>query len=215
MICAVIFDLDNTLYDYDLCNEYAEKMLYEKIHKCFNMTVDQAAYALSESKKIVKKRLGNTAASHNRLLYMQTLCENAGKNSLIYAKEMYDCYWNEMLSKMHLYEYVIPLLIQLKDKQIKTAILTDLTAYIQYRKLEKLGLLQYIDFLVTSEEVGEEKPSAKMYDLVLKKIGCRPEEALMIGDDYEKDILGARRMGMATIQYMKDKNMIKEVAHLI
>lgn len=215
MIRAVVFDLDNTLYDYDFCNKCAESMLYLKFNDYFGLTRSESETILIEAKKIVKNRLGPTAASHNRLLYMQTVCELLEKNPLIYAKKLYHCYWNEILNSMQTYEYVIPLLTLIRGKQIKIAILTDLTAYIQYSKLEKLGIIQYIDYIVTSEEAGDEKPSEKIFNLVFQKIGCSPQEILMVGDSYEKDILGAERMGMTAIQYYRGRDMINEVRRYI
>ncbi len=215
MIKAVIFDLDNTLYDYDDCNRYAENALYKRISELFGINESDARTRLYEAKRIVKKRLGNTAASHNRLLYMQTLCELEDVNPAMYAKDLYDCYWNEILKRMVPFSYVKPLFDKLKKEGIKIAVLTDLTAHIQYRKLEKIELRQYIDVLVTSEEAGEEKPSERMFDLVLSKLDVNPEEVLMIGDSQEKDIDGAGKLKIPGILYRKGNGITYEEIRLL
>lgn len=204
-IKAVVFDLDNTLYDYDACNQLAEKSLFEKISTEFAITEDEAEHLLKAAKKNIKNALGeDAAASHNRLLYMQNICELAGKNPLKYAMTFYDEYWNTMLENMSLYDYVIPLMNELHSKGIKIGVLTDLTAHIQYRKLQKLRLTEKVDCLVTSEEAGAEKPSRKMFDAMLWKLGVEPGEVLMVGDSKEKDIIGAENAGIQGILFQKE-----------
>lgn len=199
-IKAVIFDLDNTLYDYDTCNELAEKNLYKTISISFGISEEQAEGLLIQAKRNIKKQLGTeVAASHNRLLYMQNICEQMGKSPLMYSFKFYNAYWDTMLDHMYPFDYVKPLFVELKKRELKIGILTDLTAHIQYRKLEKLEITKWIDCLVTSEEAGAEKPSNKMFDLMLKKLGMCPEEVLMVGDSPKKDIEGANKVGMEGI----------------
>lgn len=216
-IRAVVFDLDNTLYDYNACNYKAEEQLVRTISGDFKITQDEARDLLKNAKRNIKKQLGeNVAASHNRLLYMQNICEQKGKNPLIYALKFYDTYWNTILDNMVLFDYVMPLLDSLIEKGIKIGILTDLTAYIQYRKLKKLGLTEKIDYLVTSEEAGAEKPSEKMFNLMIKKLGVKPEEIIMIGDSEKKDILGAEALGMkAVLIDVNKENILQKIVNLV
>ncbi len=207
-IKAVVFDLDNTLYDYDACNELAEKKLFETISIAFDVTENQADKLLKQAKKNIKKLLGDeVAASHNRLLYMQNICEQMGKNPMIYAMDFYNAYWDTMLENMQPFDYVKTLIEELKIRGIKIGILTDLTAHIQYRKLEKLELTNLIDYLVTSEEAGAEKPSGKMFDLMLKKLGMFSKEVIMVGDSQKKDIEGARKAGFETILFSPENEI--------
>lgn len=215
-IKAVVFDLDNTLYDYDACNIMAEKNLFKTIASEFSITEDDAKHLLKNAKLNIKNQLGDeVAASHNRLLYMQNICEQVGRNPLKYAMRFYDVYWNTLLDNMMLFDYVQPVLNELKVKNIRIGVLTDLTAHIQYKKLEKLGLCDKIDYLVTSEEAGAEKPSEKMFNLMIKKLGVNPEETLMVGDSEKKDIAGAETVGMKTIVFKKENKMIEEIRALL
>ena len=98
------------------------------------------------------------------------------------------------------YEGISDLITELKKHGIKIGICSDLTTLIQMRKLVKLELADLFDCVVTSEESGAEKPSDNSFRLVLKKLNVKSENAIMIGDDYEKDILGATAIGIEAIQ---------------
>jgi len=67
-----------------------------------------------------------------------------------------------------------------------------------------LGLQDNIDFVITSFEVGSEKPNPEIFLAALQKAGMRPDEVIFVGDQYDLDILGARGVGMKAI--MIDRN---------
>ena len=137
MIKLVLFDLDGTFYDYDIANKNAEKELFIKIKEIFDIDEDHSKLLLNKAKKRIKSRLGNVAASHNRMLYMQNICEQINVDPCQYALELYDIYWNTFFDYMRLYDYVLPLFDELKRIDIKIGILTDLTAHIQFLKIKK------------------------------------------------------------------------------
>ena len=195
-IKAVVFDIDDTLYPAEECYEYGRIQLGLYCKDKFGFFESEFNEYFSEAKKITKSKLGNVASSHNRFLYVQTLCELAGINPLVHALEMYDIYWGAAIEHLVIYPYVIPLMSKIKSQDLKIGLLSDLTAHIQFRKKQKLGIAQYVDAIVTSEEAGEEKPSDRMFSLILKKLNVSASEALMIGDNTKKDILGAQNIGM-------------------
>ncbi len=196
MIKAVVFDLDNTVYDYDKCNQIATDKLQNTICNKYNMSAEEFKQRYEYSKKSVKNQLGNTGASHNRLLYLQNFLEELDRLPAYECLELYDIYWDCMLQHMILYPYVIPLISKLKESSIRIGVLTDLTAHIQHRKIRKLGLDKYIEKIVTSEEAGAEKPSERAFVLIQKKFNLATSDILMIGDSAEKDLEGAIKAGM-------------------
>lgn len=201
-IKAVIFDLDNTLYDSDHCYDLAERELFKVISEEFQITQAEAEEKFKKAKSIIKRQFGSeVASSHNRLLYMQNICEQCGRNPFLYAMRFYDVYWNSVLNNMTTFEYVNPLFDELRNMGIKIGILTDLTAHIQYRKIKQLGLSEKIDVLVTSEEAGAEKPSPIAFDLMLEKLGMKSDVVLMVGDNSSKDIKGAEARGIRALLF--------------
>lgn len=205
---TIIFDLDDTIYSYKDCNYAAEKALYRKISQDCLITEDEAAQYLKFAKRGVKDLVGGTAAEHNRFLYMQYICELLKISPFRYAYNWYRIYWDIFLNVCYPYEYVIPTFEYLAKKEIKIGILTDLTVYIQFKKIKKLQIEKYIDYIVTSEEVGCEKPHEKMFLKALEKAHCAPSEAFMLGDSLEKDILGAKACGIEGILYKNGVNVL-------
>lgn len=66
-------------------------------------------------------------------------------------------------------------------------------------RMEQYGLSQYLDLIVASAEEGLEKPDPTIFQLALKRAGCLPEHAVMIGDRLDNDIMPAKQLGMKTI----------------
>ena len=66
-------------------------------------------------------------------------------------------------------------------------------------RMEKMGLAPYLDRIVSSAEEGVAKPDPAIFRIALERAGCRPEQAVMIGDRLDNDIAPAKRLGMKTI----------------
>jgi len=202
LIKGVIFDIDGTLYSYAKNDKIAVKSLCEFAEKNLCVTSEDFLKAYYEARRIVKERLTDGGSRHSRVLFFQTTLELLGKNSFLYICEMYDCYWNKFLAGMEAFEGAADFVRKLKFSGIKIALCTDMTAQIQYRKINRLGLSKYIDFMVSSEETGLEKPARIMFDLALKKLKIRAEEAAYFGDSLERDIAGAAKVGIAPYWYI-------------
>ena len=206
MIKAVIFDLDDTLYNYNELNEQGINEICK--YTCQNLKISKEHFykAFDKAKKDVKSTLGNVASSHNRLLYCQKTLENLNENPFFIALEMYEIYWQYILKNMKLNANVLEVLEFCKLKKIKIGVCTDLTVHIQHRKIRKLGINEYVDAIVTSEEVGVEKPNFKMYNKILEKLDVTPGEVLFVGDSLKKDVLGSMEYGMKALWYSKINN---------
>ncbi|MSP78323.1 MAG: HAD family hydrolase [Dehalococcoidia bacterium] len=66
--------------------------------------------------------------------------------------------------------------------------------------LAESGILKYLDPLIFSDEVGLSKPSRRIFQLTLDRLGLQPPEAVHVGDHPKMDILGAKRAGLRTVQ---------------
>ena len=66
-------------------------------------------------------------------------------------------------------------------------------------RLEAFGIRKFIDVVVASAEEGVEKPDRRIFEIAFERAGCTPEEAVMIGDRIDNDIVPAKKLGMKTI----------------
>ena len=191
MIKAILLDIDNTLYDYNEAHSKGLNAVFDFASLLFCR--EDFINAFNFARNQINNELKGTASSHNRILYFQRTLELLKYDDILIAKKLYDTYWNNFLENMKLFDGVIEFLEQ-NDKTI--CFLTDLTAYIQYRKLEKTGLFKYCKYIVTSEEAGREKPDKKIFNLALKKLNMSPDEVCMIGDSWDRDICGALELNI-------------------
>jgi len=208
---AVIFDTDNTLYPYMPAHKEATRAVEDKIEKQLGIDKELFRSAFKEARDEIKDRLGNTASSHSRLLYMQRTIEKLKLGTRIsITLDLEQTYWRTFLINCILFPDVVEFIELLKSKGIITANITDLTAQIQFRKLVYFGLDEFFDYVVTSEEAGEDKPGNKPFELAIQKVEVDPDSIWMIGDDIVNDIYGAHKMGMKKIQKVHQGVSTKE-----
>ncbi|HNK58817.1 MAG TPA: HAD-IA family hydrolase, partial [Leptospiraceae bacterium] len=136
-----------------------------------------------------------------RLLYAKEFCEAFGLNPVQYAIPLENSYWKNYFPNMVLGEGVIEFLQELKRREKKIGLITDLTTEIQLKKLAFLKIDSYFDAIITSEEAGAEKPSSRIFELAIKKLNAQKLSSIMIGDNYEKDVLGARDFGISSYYF--------------
>lgn len=199
---AVLFDTDNTLYAYEPCHAAAIAAVLVKANQELGIPTSTFAEVYQQARLQIKETLSGTAASHSRLLYMQRSIEILGLGSqLLTALDLEQTYWRTFLTEAQLFDGVMPLLDELRLLGIPMAIVTDLTAQIQFRKLIYFGLDTYFDAVVTSEESSADKPHRSSFALALQKLNPEGTEVWMIGDDAQSDIYGARAaIGARTVQ---------------
>lgn len=194
MYKGILLDIDNTLYQYEPIHNLAQKAQFAYLMNTFSLSKNQIEEVYSKAKSLVKSRLLASASSHNRLLYVQTACELLGLDALQHSLTLYNVYWDTFLNELFLTSGAESFFSRYGHLPI--CLLTDLTAHIQHRKVAKLGLMKWANYIVTSEEAGCEKPHPYMFELALRKLNLRSNEVCMIGDNYKKDILGAQYLGI-------------------
>lgn len=197
---AIIFDTDNTLYPYGPPHLRATEAVEAKAVRLLGADVADVRGAFGQARRDVKRQLGQTASAHSRLLYFQRGIELLGrKTQLVITLDLEQTYWRTFLSHCELFPGVREFLQALRSNGTGTAIITDLTSQIQFRKIIYFGLDDCFDYVVTSEEAGADKPQQAPFRLAIEKLGIEARDIWMIGDHPVNDVAGAREFGITTV----------------
>jgi putative hydrolase of the HAD superfamily len=98
--------------------------------------------------------------------------------------------------------YLDEVLAELKRKGYKLGIITNtITSREEHVRiaLRKIGVEKYFDVILTSVDVGHEKPDERIFMTALRELKVKPHEAIMVGNRISTDIVGGNRMDMKTV----------------
>lgn len=196
---TVIFDIDNTLYSYDEAHQAAFQAVADRFREAFGLPREDFVRLHRQADGILRARTGaRCAAIHNRLIRYQIMLEQMGR-PISHAPALADIYWTTLLAHMRCAPGAARCLSSLRSAGYTVGIGTNMTAEYQFAKLERLGLMDYVDFLVSSEEAGAEKPDGRLFALCVEKAGCPAGACAFVGDSLESDALGALGAGLRPV----------------
>ncbi|MHA1130873.1 MAG: TIGR02253 family HAD-type hydrolase [Candidatus Helarchaeota archaeon] len=194
MIKATIFDLDDTLYDSTALSTQARRnAIRAMIGVGLPVSFDEAYQVLSE----VVEEYGSNYNYHFDQMLKRLNIESSRMKFYISAGMI--GYHDVKYANIRPYTDVIPTFIELKKLEVKICILSDGDALKQYEKILRLRLHDFLDDIIITEEVGIRKPNPKLYELALKRFRITPQEAIYIGDNYERDIIPSMKLGIHTV----------------
>jgi putative hydrolase of the HAD superfamily len=194
MIKGVIFDFDNTLYNYDTANNFALKTVFADIFLKFNIDYKTTENCYNKINKHIKNS-NNPSNKFNKTIYFKKLFE-ALNIPLKYLNEIIGLYSAAFMEKFKLYDGVVKLFHFLKSNNIKIGVLSNNCFLQQYVKLLDASLIEYIDVVQTSDECGEEKPNKFMFLSIQNKMQIPFENLAYVGDNYEHDIEPSIELGL-------------------
>lgn len=210
MVKAVVFDIDNTLYDYDSANAAAMTAVEDYALENLGWSREETERRVKDSYDELRMMHGRKAVIHNRLVRFQRILEKEGIPLSPHALKMYDIYWDTLTASSVVFPCLEDALASLKEHGYILGIGTNMTSVMQFRKLEALGLLRFFDFIVSSEEAGSEKPDKVLFQMCAVKAGCDCSECLYVGDNFKNDILAAQRAGMKAAWFDPEKEPLPE-----
>ncbi|MBM3325721.1 MAG: TIGR02253 family HAD-type hydrolase [Calditrichaeota bacterium] len=192
MIKAVIFDLDNTLVDF-------MRMKKEAVKASVAAMVD-AGLDLSY-KDAYESVMGiyDAEGIEYQEVFDHFLREHYGRIDHKVLAAAVVGYRRARDAALVLYPHVTSTLTQLVKQGVKLALLTDAPPKQAWLRLCYLNLHHLFDSVITSEDVGERKPSPKGFRMVLEALNVAPQEALMVGDWPDRDVKGAKSAGIRTV----------------
>jgi len=197
---AILFDVDDTLYGYAPCNAAALDAVYESISTLLRIDRDAFDALHEEVRGQFARKLAGQAASHNRVLFFKRMVETwTGADDASLVLRMHRVYWDAFFATMRPAAGMHDVLGALAPRY-KLALVSNHVTEAQLGKVHQLGVRQYTRVIVTSEEVGVEKPAAAMFNSALSRLGVLPGRALMVGDSDSGDIAGARDAGLWAVR---------------
>lgn len=218
MIKAVIFDVDDTLYSYTKAHPEAFGAVLSYAEEQLKISPETFRELHQKVQKDLKAAIGDVAAVHNRMIRYQRILESQGLPLHPHALKLYELYWGTLMEVAEPSPGASEMMRELKERGIRIGIGTDMTAYMQFRKLESLGLMPYVDFFVCSEEAGVEKPHPAFFSLCAAKAGCERQECLFVGDTLKKDVLGPMEAGLKAVWYCPDgretEEQVLKISHM-
>ncbi len=213
MVKAVIFDLDDTL-----CNSHevfppAIEGTFKKYLAHFpGKTVSEMVALERQAASEVFEDPTIPTPVALTLLWIKIFELLGVKPDLKAIIEMRRQTWESMYKTINLLPGAEELINYLVSKNILIGILTNGPFLEQAEKLIALGIDKKVDYLVGTDLTMVDKPDPKAFNYILAKLAVRAEEAVMIGDYVEFDVLGAKGVGMKTILLRHDfrKHTVEE-----
>lgn len=92
----------------------------------------------------------------------------------------------------------VPNCLEMLSKKYRIGIIANQSLGTKNR-LEKWGIMKYVDLVIASAEEGVSKPNTKIFEIALQRAKCKADQAIMIGDRIDNDIVPAKKVGMRTI----------------
>lgn len=200
-IDTLLFDLDDTLYDYVPAEKIAREATLDVVAVDLALSVADVRALFVEARAAVKERLGTRGSAHSRLLYLADVAHRARRpDALVHVRRWDRLFWSTLIGAATLRPGALELLRRFRTGGGQVAIVTDLTLDPQLQKLESFGLGGLVDALVASEEVPDDKPATLAFELALERLGvplaAAATRCLIVGDSAARDGGAARALGI-------------------
>jgi putative hydrolase of the HAD superfamily len=193
MIRAVIFDLDNTLVDFMKMKEEAISASVDAmIDTGLELDRDKAHQKIKE----IYEREGNL---EDQRIFDKFLKEVYGEIDYRILSAGIVGYRRAKEGTMALYPHVRSTLLELLRRGLKLAVVSDAPKLQVWLRLSEMRIEHFFDTVVAFDDTGKKKPSSLPFKKALAQLDVQAEEAIMVGDWVERDIEGARKVGMKTV----------------
>ena len=205
----IFIDLDDTIWDFTANSHVSLEIMYRDLeiariypdYDAFSSAYyakNSELWALYHHGKIEKDFLIIERYAH----LLRTIGYIDIDNRL--AQRMNEYYLDTLALQTQLVPYAIELLDYLTRRGYNLYILSNGFIEVQHKKLQSAGIEDYFERMVLSDEIGINKPDRRLFDYALEVTHSQAADTLMIGDNYDADILGAMQAGWGQIYF--DRN---------
>ncbi|MCU0542737.1 MAG: HAD family hydrolase [Oscillatoriaceae cyanobacterium Prado104] len=200
MLKAIFFDLDDTLIDHDSAIRDATGALFDRVLP----DREQERTAFTERWIVLNREW------YKKFFAGQVTFQESGRGKLREAFSIYGCsfedtevdvllaeYWEDYISRCQVFDDVTECLAKLH--KYKIGVVTNGQELQQIEKLQRCGILPYLDIVVTSEKARVAKPNAEIFLQACSHLEVQTEESMFVGDNLELDAIAAKKVGMVGI----------------
>jgi len=195
----IFFDLDHTLWDFETNSNKTFAYIFERNGVRINFNDFMEVYQpinFRYWKLFREDKVSKADLRYGRLREAFDAIGFDTNDEMIHVlSEEYITY---LADHNALFENALHVLDYLKP-QYSMHIITNGFEEVQHRKLQNSNLLPFFDQVITSEKVGVKKPNPAIFEYAMELTGAGAHESVMIGDNFEADILGAMNVGMQAI----------------
>ena len=190
-IKGVIFDLDNTLLDFMKMKEFAVKAAVKGMIEAGLMVDEEDSYTEIVS---IYEEFG----WENQKVFDVFIEKQIGHVEHKYLAAGIVAYRRAREANLMAYPNVNKTLMALAKSGIKLGVVSDAPSREAWMRIYYLNLYHFFDVVITFDDSGERKPSEKPFKLCLDALDLDPDETIMVGDWPERDVVGAKNLGMKT-----------------
>lgn len=201
------FDIDRTLWDTESNSRLTLSQLIERHIPELSLWFDEFLniFRIENEKLWAKYRDGEITKEYLRNNRFNNAFVLMGIDASLVSSKINEDFINEAPYKTALFPYTLEVLEYLKDKGYRLYLLTNGFSEVQKIKIRESKLEPFFEKMITSEDTGYQKPHKKIFEYALKTVNAKKVESIMIGDDLNNDIFGAKRFGMDTIFFNPEK----------
>ncbi len=189
---AVFFDIDDTLLDTSHFAETARQAAIEAMVENGLPLERDEAYELL--KKIISKK-GSNYNKHFNVLTKEVL----GKEDPFLIALGMTTYHNVKFALLRPFPRTTDILLYLREKGYRLGAISNGITIKQWEKLIRLRIHSFFDSVITSQEIGIEKPNIGIFQEAMKQLNCKAEKSIMVGNKLDIDIIGAVNSGMKAV----------------
>lgn len=204
----IFFDLDHTLWDFDKNSA----LTFDKIFKLNKVEVDIAHFlSIYEPVNLNYWKLYRNAEIDQEQLRYGRLRDTFNALNFAVEDQLIDLLSEDYITHLttfdHLFEDTIEILNYLQ-RNYQLHIITNGFSEVQDKKLHVSKITHYFKTVTNAEIAGVKKPNPIIFHHALQLAKAKPEESIMIGDNYEADVLGALEVGCDAIffNYRRDES---------
>jgi len=200
-VTDIFFDLDHTLWDFEKNSAltFAKILVDNKVKVDLDRFLEVYApinfqmWALYRENRISKSDLR-----------YQRLKQTFDALEVEISDDVIDVLAHDYIAHLSSFTHLLPNTVQTLEylfPKYKLHIITNGFQEVQEKKLRGSSIDHYFQKIINSEMAGVKKPDPYIFELALEMAKARPQNSLMIGDNLEADILGAKAMGMQVLHY--------------